>query len=44
MHCSNCIHGANAHVRVKMIPGMNPKKMQQMINQMGISQVELDAT
>jgi nascent polypeptide-associated complex subunit alpha len=27
-----------------MIPGMNPRKMQQMMKKMGIAQVEIDAT
>lgn len=27
-----------------MIPGMNPRKMQQMMRKMGIAQVEIDAT
>ena len=27
-----------------MIPGMNPRKMQQMMKRMGIQQVEIDAT
>jgi nascent polypeptide-associated complex subunit alpha len=27
-----------------MMPGMNPKKVQQMMKQMGIQQVDLDAT
>jgi nascent polypeptide-associated complex subunit alpha len=28
----------------KMIPGVNPRQMQQMMRRMGISQVEVDAT
>ena len=28
----------------KMMPGMNPRKMQQMMKKMGIAQVEIDAT
>ena len=27
-----------------MLPGMNPRKMQQMMKRMGIAQVEIDAT
>ena len=27
-----------------MLPGMNPRKMQQMMRKMGIAQVEIDAT
>ena len=27
-----------------MLPGMNPRKMQQMMKKMGIAQVEIDAT
>ena len=27
-----------------MLPGMNPRKMQQMMKQMGIKQVEIEAT
>ena len=27
-----------------MIPGMNPRKMQQMMKKMGVSQVEIDAS
>lgn len=29
---------------VKMIPGMNPRKMQQMMKRMGIQQVDIPAT
>jgi len=29
---------------VKMIPGMNPRKMQQMMRQLGIQQVEIQAS
>ena len=28
----------------KMLPGMNPRKMQQMMKKMGIAQQEVDAT